>query len=81
MTWDPICVACGEPKSAHVKTDQGPYTHPREARGEGHYVMVRQGYAVAGYAPGDLTYVNAQWAFRPATPAVDDGGSWEEEAG
>lgn len=32
------CRICGEPKSAHVATEKGPFTHPREARGEGTYV-------------------------------------------
>lgn len=37
---DPKCNVCGEPKSAHVPTDKGPFTHPREARGEGTYELV-----------------------------------------
>ena len=37
---DPICKVCGEPRSAHVATDQGPLTHPREASGEGTYEFV-----------------------------------------
>ena len=34
---DPKCVACGEPRSNHVPTTQGPFTCPRVARGEGVY--------------------------------------------
>ncbi len=40
MNDDPICNVCGEPKSAHVATEKGPLTHPREARGEGIYEFV-----------------------------------------
>ena len=39
MSDDPVCEVCGERKSAHVPTDEGPLTHPREARGEGTYEM------------------------------------------
>lgn len=37
---DEKCNVCGEPRSAHVKTEKGPLTHPREARGEGTYQFV-----------------------------------------
>ena len=37
MKDDPICGICHEPLSAHVATEKGPHTHPREARGEGRY--------------------------------------------
>lgn len=46
MTDDPICGVCGERRSAHVLTDTGPLTHPREARGEGTYEMVSPGYTM-----------------------------------
>ena len=50
---DPVCGVCGERKSAHVATDKGPFTHPREARGEGHYEEVSPAHIEAGYWPGD----------------------------
>jgi len=53
---DPICGICGEPRSAHVPSESGPYTHPREAHGEGQYVLVRPGYTMGGAMggwPGD----------------------------
>lgn len=37
MTDDPKCAACGEPRSAHVVTTQGPFTCRRVAQGEGLY--------------------------------------------
>ena len=40
MSDDPVCNVCGDRKSAHVSTAKGPYTHPREARGEGVYEEV-----------------------------------------
>lgn len=50
---DPICNVCGEPKSAHVATEKGPFTHPREARGEGRYVF-------GSYWEG-LDFKSGQW--------------------
>lgn len=50
---DPICGICNEPRSKHVATEDGPYTHPREARGEGRYVLDRPGYTTAGRFPSD----------------------------
>jgi hypothetical protein len=82
MADDPICTTCGEKKSAHVKTDKGPYTHPREARGEGTYVLVRGGYTYAGYAPGVYGVVQPIWEFRATGAVIDDGGgAWGKEAG
>jgi hypothetical protein len=80
---DPICSTCGEPKSKHVATAKGPYTHPREARGEGTYVIVRQGYTMGAFSPGDDPMeMPARYEFRPNAPVVDDGGGdWEEDAG
>ena len=40
---DEICRICSEPRSAHVSTAKGPFTHPREARGEGTYRIVSSG--------------------------------------
>ena len=37
---DPICRICGEPKSKHLPTAKGPFTHPREATGEGIYLSL-----------------------------------------
>lgn len=48
MTDDPICGICGERRSAHVPTETGPLTHPREARGEGTYVQVSPGWTMSG---------------------------------
>lgn len=41
---DPPCRVCGEPRSAHMPGPAGPLTHPREARGEGYYVLYRGTY-------------------------------------
>jgi hypothetical protein len=56
MSDDPKCNVCGEPKSAHVSTAQGPYTHPREARGEGTYEQVSPGGTQGAYLPGGDDY-------------------------
>lgn len=62
-----ICNICGEPKSAHVKTDKGPLTHPREARGEGEYVQVSPGHIEGGFWPDDdEIHVPAAWMFVPS---------------
>lgn len=50
---DPICNVCGEPRSVHVATDAGPLTHPKEARGEGTYVLVKDGHIEGSYWPGE----------------------------
>ncbi len=62
---DPICNICGEPKSAHVATDAGPFTHPREARGEGTYKLVREGGMRGGFWPGEEYYENPAYDFVP----------------
>ena len=63
---DPICNVCGEPKSAHVPTEAGPLTHPREARGEGHYEQVSAAHLVAGSWPGDDDWeMPARYKFVP----------------
>ena len=49
---DPVCEVCGELRSVHVSTDEGPLTHPREARGEGRYVKVRERYT-RGMGPAE----------------------------
>jgi len=53
---DPRCTICGEPKSAHVATEKGPFTHPREARGEGTYKLVAHGGYSHGFFPGEGEY-------------------------
>jgi hypothetical protein len=62
---DPICNVCGEPKSAHVATDAGPLTHPREARGEGTYELVRPGYIQGGGAWLDDAHIAPTYRFVP----------------
>lgn len=64
---DEICNICGEPKSAHVPTDKGPLTHPREARGEGEYVQVSPGHIEGSFWPDqDETHTPAAWMFVPS---------------
>jgi len=65
---DPICDVCGEPKSAHLATDKGPFTHPKEARGEGHYEQVSPGHLQGGFMPGDEYEVRATYRFVKAQP-------------
>ena len=73
MSADPLCTTCGEPKSAHVRTAKGPYTHPREARGEGEYVVVSQGYTAGAMTPGeDDMYVPPRYKFVPTPPSAPD---------
>ena len=61
---DEICDICGEPRSAHVPTDKGPLTHPREARDEGEYVLVKQAHIQGRFWPGDdEIHVPAVWKF------------------
>jgi hypothetical protein len=63
---DEICGICGEPRSAHVVTDKGPLTHPREARGEGEYVLVKPAHIEGRFWPDeDEVHVPAAWMFVP----------------
>lgn len=67
MSHDEICRICGEPKSKHVPTDKGPFTHPREARGEGIYERVAFGTigggpSLSGGVSDDLAF--ERWQFR-----------------
>ena len=57
MSDDPTCNVCGERKSAHISTEKGPFTHPMEARGEGHYEMVSPWHIQGGGA----WYDDMQW--------------------
>jgi len=66
VTEDPVCGVCGERKSAHVATDKGPFTHPREARGEGHYEQVSAGHLQGGFWPGDIYEIGPSYRFVPA---------------
>lgn len=82
MIDDPICGICNEPRSAHVATDAGPYTHPREARGEGTYVLVRSGFTMAGCMGGhpgdpDIEFPDV-YEFRP-TPEPKFQWGWRPE--
>ena len=43
-TDDPECTVCGAKLSEHVPTESGPYTHPREAAGEGRYEFANRCY-------------------------------------
>lgn len=71
MENDPVCDVCGERKSAHVATERGPFTHPREARGEGHYETVRDGHFEGTFFPGfDDTYVKPTYRFVPTKKEV-----------
>lgn len=64
---DPKCNVCGEPKSAHVATETGPFTHPREARGEGTYELVREAYIQGGGAWYDDAHIAPVYRFVPAS--------------
>lgn len=43
MSDDDICRICNEPRCKHIETARGPLTHPREASGEGRFVLVASG--------------------------------------
>lgn len=61
---DPICGICKEPKSLHIATETGPLTHPREARGEGKYMLKRQAHIAGRMSPGDDELeIPAVWEF------------------
>jgi len=70
---DPICNICGEPKSAHVPTEKGPLTHPREARGEGTYKLVQHGGYSDAFFPGEEGYAwPDRWEFVPSKGSHTD---------
>lgn len=58
------CRVCGEPKSAHVATKEGPFTHPREARGEGTYRLVGSGSS-GSFWPNQNETPWERWEFVP----------------
>ena len=63
MSDDPVCNICGERKSAHVATATGPFTHSKEARGEGTYELVHEGHW-QGYGPHrDDEYIGPTYRF------------------
>lgn len=69
---DEICLICNEPRSAHVETERGPLTHPREARGEGEYIEIGGGVYYAGLrcqtCPGGVCEghpYSGRWEFEP----------------
>jgi hypothetical protein len=67
MSDDPTCDVCGERKSAHVATDKGPFTHPREARGEGVYEQTSPGHIQGAFTPGaDDYHVGPSYRFVPS---------------
>lgn len=59
-----MCGICGEARSAHVATAAGPLTHPREARGEGVYVLVSQGFTMGGGVASDDVDVAPVYRFQ-----------------
>lgn len=63
---DELCSICGEPRSAHVATEAGPLTHPREARGEGRYVQVAPGYTMGMGVLTDDIDVAPRYEFVPS---------------
>lgn len=60
---DPSCTICGEPRSAHIATEKGPLTHPREARGEGTYELEACGTIGTGPWHDDIEW--ARYKFVP----------------
>jgi hypothetical protein len=68
-----ICTVCGEPRHAHVATDKGPLTHPREARGEGIYEVHRgtQGFGLDCHICMGPCSMDHEWQrveFKPSSP-------------
>lgn len=68
MSEDPVCVVCGEPCSAHVWTTDGPFTHPKVARGEGRYELVSPGFILGGGVANNDEYVDPTYRFVPCEP-------------
>jgi len=60
-----ICKICGEPKSEHVATESGPLTHPREARGEGQYRLLRFGITGESWPGRGDEFEWEEWEFVP----------------
>lgn len=63
---DPTCYICGFKLSEHVATLAGPSTCPREASGEGRYVLVRPAYIRGGFFPGEEEEMPPVYRFEPA---------------
>ncbi len=74
MTDDPVCRICGSRKSEHVSTSAGLYTHPREAHGEGKYVLRARGTS-SSFDAGMQAYEWERWEFVPnsSEPEASDG--------
>jgi hypothetical protein len=70
MNDDPTCRICGARKSLHVATDKGPFTHPREASGEGVYVLVGSGTLGFGPMHDDMPW--ERWELRPTVTVTPD---------
>jgi hypothetical protein len=62
---DETCRICGSPRSAHVATEKGPFTHPREAAGEGVYVFRGSGTLGLGPIHDDVPW--ERWEFVPTS--------------
>lgn len=87
MADDPneICRVCGEPRSAHVPTEKGQLTHPREARGEGEYRQTGGSFGTQGFGLNcsecggacsmDHAYDTRTFKFVPKTAPFD----WEPD--
>lgn len=75
MTDDPVCLICGERKSKHVATEKGPFTHPREAAGEGTYKLVSRGTLGGGLSLYDGALRDdmpfERWEFVPKKKAKE----------
>lgn len=61
---DPKCKICGARKSEHVATAEGPFTHPRQAAGEGTYELKAFGTLGGGVAHDDEPW--ERWEFVPS---------------
>lgn len=73
-----ICIICGERRGDHVRTAEGPETHPREARGEGVYRVKSGSFGTRGHGLDcdecggpcsmDHPFDTRVWEFVPAIP-------------
>jgi hypothetical protein len=68
---DPVCGICGERRSAHVATAKGMYTHPREARGEGTYELVKEGHWQGYGVEREEEYIGPTYRFVESAKAVE----------
>jgi hypothetical protein len=63
ISTDPKCRICGARQSEHVVTAKSQFTHPREARGEGVYVL--KGAGTFHLGPGQPDVPWERWEFVP----------------